>query len=93
MDSIREVSLAGGASERVVFSVSRTTAGAYSMNVNGLLGTLTVNAPPAPAPAPPAQVNWALLMGIIGGIIAAAAMVSMLVFMALMRRRGAGQGG
>jgi len=51
----REVTLTGGASQKVFFLTSRDTAGTYAVNVDGLSGTLVVKTPPAPpAPPPPA---------------------------------------
>jgi len=53
----KDVTLIGGASQKVTFTTTRDTAGTYTINVNGLSGTLVATAPPAPpapAPAPPA---------------------------------------
>ena len=50
----QEVTLEGGASQKVTFTTSKDVAGTYNVNVNGLSSTFTVTAPPAPpAPAPP----------------------------------------
>ena len=50
----QEVTLEGGASQKVTFTTSKDVAGTYNVNVSGLSSTFTVTAPPAPpAPAPP----------------------------------------
>ena len=48
-----EVTLAGGASESVTFTVSRDVAATYAVSVDGLSGSFVVKPPPAP-PAPAA---------------------------------------
>jgi len=45
----KEVTLAGGDSETVTFSVTPDTVGEHAVNVSGLLGTFKVKAPKAPA--------------------------------------------
>lgn len=73
----REVSLVGGASETVTFTTSQGEAGAYSIEINGLLGSFTVkdgSSPPiTTAPAPPAERNWWLTRGVVIAIAAAIA--------------------
>jgi hypothetical protein len=82
----REVAVIAGASEQVSFSIARDTAGTYSVDVNGLTGAFVVKEKPVspvtpvePTPAKP--INWWL----IGGIIAAVAIVAFILF--LLRRR------
>lgn len=71
-----------GASEQVSFSTSRDTAGIYSVEVNGLTGAFVVKENPTPVePTPVKPINWWL----IGGIIAAAGIVALVIF--LLRRR------
>ncbi len=82
VEASKEVSVAAGASQEVIFTVSKDVAKTYSVDVNGLSGTFVVRgeeptppAPPAPpsppAPATPAQpVNWTVLWGVIGGMTA-----------------------
>jgi len=50
----KDVTLAGGASEKVTFTTTREVAGTYKVEVATLAGTFTVKAvpPPTPAPAP-----------------------------------------
>ncbi|MFC1916258.1 CARDB domain-containing protein [Chloroflexota bacterium] len=45
----KEVTLDGGGSETISFSITPNTAGEYSVNINGLLGTYTVKVPKVPA--------------------------------------------
>jgi hypothetical protein len=47
----KTVTVNGNTSAEVTFSLSRTAAGAYAIDVNGVTGTLTVN--PAPTTTPP----------------------------------------
>ncbi len=46
------VTLDGGADRKVTFTTSKDAAGTYAVNVDGLLDTFTIKAPPAPPPAP-----------------------------------------
>ncbi len=90
-----EVTLGGGASQTVTFTVARDTAGSFSASVDGLTGKFVVReaAPPTPAPLPlPAQeeppapetpANWWL----IGGIIAAVVVAGSAVYFFFIRRR------
>jgi hypothetical protein len=78
--STKEVTIAGGASKKVTFTTVRDVPGTYTVDVNGLSGTITVQ---APAPPPEPGTNWWL----IGGIIAAAMIVGVLISLWLMRRR------
>jgi hypothetical protein len=49
----KQVTLAGYASQKVAFTTSRDTAGSYTVSIDGLSGTFTVKAMPAPTtPAP-----------------------------------------
>jgi hypothetical protein len=86
LNTTKDVRLDGGATEKAVFTVSDIVPGTHSVDVAGLSGTLTVLESAAPPPPAPRPVNWGLMMGIIGGAIAATAMIAMLVFMALSRR-------
>ncbi len=56
MVETKTVTIAGHASQEVSFTVSQDTSGVYTINIDGLTGKLTVEAPsaPAPEPAPPA---------------------------------------
>jgi hypothetical protein len=76
----REVALDAGASEQVGFSTARDTAGTYSVNVNGLTGTFIVKEKPAPVtPAEPMPVK-PIIWWLIGGIIVAVVVVTLLIF-------------
>ena len=79
IDGVKEaektVTIAAGESLDVSFSVTKEEADTYTVTVDGLSGSFTV------APAEP-LVNWPLIGGIIGGVIA----VALLVFF-LVRRR------
>ena len=94
----QDVTLDGGASQKLTFTTSKDVAGTYTVNVNGLTGTFTVTAPPAPpvvepappvAPTPPVAPvvpptadNWWL----IGGIIAAVIIISLVAILVIRRR-------
>ncbi len=68
------VNVPAGASETVSFAVTEHKAGTYSIDVNGLTGSLVVSSP----------TNWALIGGLIGGLAAVALVI---VGVVLMRRR------
>jgi len=71
-EEVGAVVIDAGASEQVSFTTSKDTPGLYRVDVNGLTGSFDVN-----QPLPPAEpVNWWL----IGGIIAAVAIVAFVVF-------------
>ena len=85
----KSVTVAAGASEEVTFTIVEKEAGSYKVEVNGLVGEFTVEAPapgasPPPAPAPPAEspINWAMLWCIVGGVV----VVGLIIFF-LVRRR------
>jgi hypothetical protein len=83
--AIKEVTLAGGASEEITFITSKDVAGTYGMAINGLSGIVLVRTPPAllppTLPTPEAPINWLL----IGGIIAAMVVLSFILYF-LVRR-------
>jgi len=79
VEGSRGITLDAGASGPVVFSISKETAGTFSVDVNGLSGSFTVRE--KPAPAKPA--NWSLIGGIVAGVI----VVGLGVFF-WMRRKG-----
>lgn len=82
------ITLAGDASKTASFTTSQYQAGTYSVNVNGITGSFTVEVvpspppTPAPAPEPPAKPSWWL----IGSIIAAVVM-AITIPLAFRRRR------
>ena len=77
----REVAINAGAIERVSFTTSKDTPGLYLVEVNGLTGSFEVKQPLSPGePTPAKPINWWL----IGGIIAAVAIVAFVIF--LLRR-------
>lgn len=77
----REVVINASASEQVSFTTSKDTPGLYLVEVNGLTGSFEVKPPPLSPPVEP--VNWWL----IGGIIAAVAIVVFVTPLFLLRRR------
>jgi len=94
-----EVTLAGGASQTVTFTVAEDAAGTYTISIDGLAGSFVVKAvpappptptpspPPTPVPSPAEPVNWWL----IGGIIAAGTtIIGVVVWLAVIRRRAGG---
>jgi hypothetical protein len=74
--AIENVTLAGGATELVVFTVAGDKEGTYSVEVNGLAGTFTVITPP---------IGLALPIGIVGAI--AIISVSTAFYIRKMRQR------
>ena len=54
VEATEKVTLAGGASQKVTFTKTKTTAKTYSLSVNGQSGTFVVKAPP-PSPSIPTQ--------------------------------------
>lgn len=72
----REVAINAGASKQVSFTTSKDTPGLYLVEVNGLTGSFEVGQPLSPVE----PINWWL----IGGIIAAVAIVAFVIF--LLRR-------
>ena len=76
VEADRDVALDADASEKVSFNTSKDTAGTYLVDVNGLTGSFEVKQPLSPAK----PINWWL----IGGIIAAVAIVAFVIF--LLRR-------
>ena len=85
----KEVTLAGGASEKVTFTTVKDSPGTYRVNVDNLSISVTVKeaalpvSPPAsPPPQPPdASINWPILGGIIAGVI----LVGLLIFLIVRR--------
>jgi hypothetical protein len=63
----KDVTLEGGASETVSFTVTREESGTYGIEIDGLSGNFRVSAP--------AVIDWPLIGGIIGGVIVIAAAV------------------
>jgi hypothetical protein len=50
-EATKEITVAGGASEEVVFTTVKDEAGSYSVDVNGLVGLFTVLEEPEPGSA------------------------------------------
>ncbi len=84
-EATNDVTLAGGASQTVAFTTSRSVAGTYTVTVDGLAGIFTVKTPITPPIIPPKPVDWAL----IGSIIAGAIIIIGLIVWLLVRRRTA----
>jgi len=84
VEASKDITIDAGASQEVIFTISKNVAKTYSVDVNGLPGTFVVKeeapAPPAPpalstpatpAPTAPAKaINWPVLWGVIGAAIA-----------------------
>jgi len=69
IEAVETVTLAGGESTVVVFNVSRTDPGTYSVSVDGLEGVFTVSAPPPP-PYPAYAAGAAIIIiSIIGAVV------------------------
>lgn len=85
----QDVTLAGGASQQVTFTTSKSAAGNYVVTIDTLTATIVVQTPVTTPTTPPTEeveptkVNW---LPIIGGIIGGA-IVIVLVVMLVMRRK------
>jgi hypothetical protein len=77
----KDVTLDGGASQKVTFTTTKNVAGTYAISVNGLTGSFVVKKAVAVPPSPSKEIDWALTGGIIGGLVA----MGLLIF--LLRRR------
>jgi hypothetical protein len=88
VEATKGVTLNAGASEEVTFATAKDVAGTYSVEVDGLSGSFTVEEkpPPPPPPPPPAApaVNWPIIWGIMAGVL----VVGIIIFL-VARRRGA----
>jgi len=76
-EETKEVSLPGGASTTVSFTITRDVRGSYNVELGNQLSGLTVQTAPA-------GVGWSL----VGGIIAAALVISIIIAYILARKRG-----
>ena len=79
----KEVTLAGGASQKVTFTTTKDIAGTYTVNVNGQSSTFTVKEKVVP-PVVPKPIAWWVWL-IIG--LVSAAVVGFAVWMVIRRRR------
>lgn len=69
-EATQELTMAPGATETVIFTVSRKASGTYSVEIDGVTGEFTVAASPFP---------WALLAGISSVPVAAAIVVPLFI--------------
>ncbi|GAI52605.1 unnamed protein product, partial [marine sediment metagenome] len=74
-----DVTLAGGASQPVVFSTAREVAGTYTVTIDSLSETFEVKALPPPVK----PINWWLIGGIIAGVI----IIGLVIWQVITRRR------
>jgi len=72
VEETKDITLAGGASQKVTFTTAKGLAGTYTVNINGLSGTFTVTT----------VINWWL----IGGIIATVIIISITILLIARRR-------
>ncbi len=80
----KKVTLKGGASEEVTFTIAEDVAGTYAVTVDGLSGEFVVREPATVvARIPPKPITWWSL----GGIIAACIALVMVISIAVIRRR------
>jgi hypothetical protein len=89
VEATREIMLNAGASKEVTFTTAKDVAGTYSVEVDGLSGSFTVEEKPGP-PAPPPEttpakpgVNWPIIWGIMAGVL----VVGVIIFWVAMKRR------
>jgi hypothetical protein len=90
VEETKEITLSAGASGEVTFTTTKDVAGIYSVEVDGLSGSFTVEEKPGlPAPPPeeelPAKpgVNWPIIWGVMAGVI----IIGGIIFWVVMRRR------
>ncbi len=99
VEASKQITVNAGASQKVTFTVSKDAAKTYSVDINGLSGTLVVReeaqsppAPPAPPPVPPVPtvptapaepVNWPVLWGVTGGVV----VVGLIIFVVARRKK------
>ncbi|MFC1986240.1 hypothetical protein ACFLWC_04530 [Chloroflexota bacterium] len=74
----KELTIEGGGDERVTFTTIQDTAGTYSIDVNGLLGTFAVK-PAAPLTPHKPAINWWLVGGIITSYIILVVIIALVV--------------
>ncbi len=81
----RDVTLAGGNSQKATFFTTKDVAGTYTVTIDGLSGTFVVKAAPVTPPpvVPPTLINWWL----VGGIITGAIVISVVTWQLVLRQR------
>lgn len=79
IEETKDITLAGGATATVSFTVSKDTPGVYEVDMDGQRGEFTVSA------SPPAATNWPL----VGGVIAAVVVIGLAIVFFVTRRRRA----
>jgi hypothetical protein len=84
IESTKDLALTAGEAQNVVFNVSETTTGTYSVDVDGQSGTLTVNA--ASSNTPFILKNWWLLVV----LVAVVAVITLIIASIMGRRSGSG---
>ncbi len=100
---VRDITVAGGASQKVTFTTTEDVVGTYAVNVDGLTGTFTVKAPPPPAPpapvppapappvvppvVPPIVPPAPINWWLVGGIIAAVVVIALVIILVVRRQR------
>ena len=90
-----DVTVAGGASQKVTFTIAKYVAGTYAVNVDRLTGTFVVKAAPPSSPSPsplpptvPLPAPAKLFSGwLIGGICAALVALAVVIWLIVARRR------
>ena len=82
----KEVTLAGGASQKVTFTTTKDVAGTYTVNVNGQSSTFTVKEEVVPLVVPPVTKPIAWWVWLIIGLVSAV-IVGFAVWMVMRRRR------
>jgi hypothetical protein len=78
-EAAQEMTLALGTSDNATFTVSRDIAGTYTVEIDGLIGEFTVVAP----------FPWALVGGIMGGVLGILAVAAVAVYFRVFRRKKA----
>jgi len=82
VEATKDVTLNVGASEEVTFTTAKDVAGNYTVDVNELSGSFTVEEKPA-LPV----INWPLIWGIIGGGVL---LVGVIILLVIRKRRALG---
>ena len=69
VEATEVITVAGHASEIVIFTTSRDIVGTYSVTIDGVAGTFEVRETSGPPPHAQIPINWWILSGVIVAVI------------------------
>lgn len=71
VEDTKEVEVAAGESQRIIFTIKKDVAGTYSVDINGLAGSFMVKEGPATPLSWISKYWWTILAGVVAiGLIA-----------------------